>query len=83
MAIERKFQKQVWDEELQDYVIPDLKKKMDEVKPKAETNLQICYSCDRYNETTRMCKECGCFVDLKRLVFYLVDKQGCPLGKWS
>jgi hypothetical protein len=38
----------------------------------------ICESCDRFFKIARMCKECGCLMNIKT---NLKDAT-CPIGKW-
>lgn len=41
--------------------------------------MEICASCDRYDEVPNRCKECGCYLDVKaRLIL-----DSCPLQKWT
>ena len=44
-----------------------------------QERLAICYACDRWKPSTRQCKECGCFMDLKSKI----KAADCPLGKWG
>ena len=39
----------------------------------------ICQACDRWKASTRQCKECGCFMDIKTKI----KGSKCPLGKWD
>ena len=39
----------------------------------------ICQACDRWKASTRQCKECGCFMDIKTKI----KGTECPLGKWG
>ncbi len=44
--------------------------------------LEICRSCDRYNQNdpdNPRCNECGCFLKVKTSW----AGESCPLGKWS
>lgn len=41
--------------------------------------INICKSCDRYDESENRCRECGCFLAAKAKIIL----QGCPLNKWS
>ena len=48
--------------------------------------LNICLNCPRINRI-RQCSICGCFVDAKVMVFYVLDenrisKKGCPERRW-
>lgn len=40
--------------------------------------LEICNNCPELISSTRQCKECGCFVDLKAAL----KNTKCPLDKW-
>ena len=78
----------VWSEKYKDFIIPDLDERKKKFAPTAAKNIEICYSCVRWKISTRQCLECGCFMDLKRIVLRLVNKslntqdKTCPLGKW-
>lgn len=78
----------IWSTKYQDWILPDLDYKKEKYKPQAEKNIQICYTCDQWKPSTRQCKECGCFMDVKGIVFRLINKSigvkfsTCPLGKW-
>lgn len=37
-----------------------------------------CNNCDRFNSTTKQCKECGCFMFIK----IFIPQSECPLKKW-
>lgn len=52
-----------------------------EVKAKTETILkrrQICYNCEEFNSTVRVCNKCWCFIRLKTVP----KRARCPIGKW-
>ena len=72
----------VWSDEHNDYVLANLKQLVKENEPIAKKNIEICYTCDKWNKYTRMCMECGCFMDAKKIVYKLIGKSPCPLGKW-
>jgi len=78
----------VWSEKYKDFIIPDLDDRKDKFAPVAAKNIEICYTCERWKSSTRQCMECGCFMDVKRIVLRLVNKsldteyKACPLGKW-
>jgi ribosomal protein L32 len=40
--------------------------------------LSICESCEHFRQTTRTCRLCGCFMDLKATL----DRAKCPAEKW-
>ena len=44
----------------------------------SENRMEICKSCDRFQQELRFCKECGCFMPVK--VKFV--KSVCPLNKW-
>lgn len=41
--------------------------------------LEICKSCEFFNESLYQCKQCGCFLNIK--ASWATEK--CPLDKWS
>ena len=44
-----------------------------------KSRIDICNSCERYNTTLLICKECGCLMPAKTWF----KNQRCPLGKWE
>jgi hypothetical protein len=44
-----------------------------------KTRLKICESCALFDPKTKVCGECGCFMEVK--VGLAVER--CPLGKWK
>jgi hypothetical protein len=40
--------------------------------------LAICDTCEFFKHSTRQCRKCGCFMDLKSRL----DKANCPMKKW-
>jgi hypothetical protein len=44
----------------------------------ARERYAICKSCDEFNDTVKLCKQCGCFMPAKSTVAY----TSCPIGKW-
>lgn len=44
----------------------------------AKKRMDICEQCDRLIQTTKQCKECGCFMNLKTKL----KQATCPLNKW-
>jgi hypothetical protein len=48
----------------------------DEIK---QNRLNICKTCDKYDEEPNRCKECGCMLEYK--TGFALDS--CPLGKWK
>lgn len=45
---------------------------------KQRTRLAICSTCDKFNPTMKVCKECGCFLPGK----IKFEQSSCPLQKW-
>lgn len=45
----------------------------------SEKRLDICKTCDMYNQITTQCRKCGCFMAAKSLM----QDASCPLGKWG
>jgi hypothetical protein len=45
----------------------------------SEERLKICRTCDKFNQESSKCSECGCFMDYKTLL----QNAECPIGKWS
>lgn len=43
-----------------------------------EKRINICKECPRLIQSTKQCKECGCFMTAKARL----DHSSCPLGKW-
>jgi hypothetical protein len=39
---------------------------------------EMCKSCEHFRESTKQCKQCGCFMFLK----ILNPQAKCPLNKW-
>lgn len=48
----------------------------DELKTK---RMEICKSCEHYNESHNRCMKCGCFLDQK----VSLNSARCPLNKWD
>ena len=44
----------------------------------AHSRVEICKTCEKYNEPIRLCTECNCIVPAKALGM----GQYCPIGKW-
>lgn len=42
------------------------------------SRVAVCKGCKEYQELTRQCRECGCFVPFKAQV----KRSKCPQGKW-
>lgn len=43
-----------------------------------EKRYAICQQCPELNNTTKQCKQCGCFMPLK----VKLENAECPLSKW-
>lgn len=41
--------------------------------------LNICKSCEHFNESLHQCRHCGCFLQIK--TSWATEK--CPLDKWA
>lgn len=41
--------------------------------------LQTCEGCDKFEQETSRCRECGCFMKVKTQL----ASASCPLGKWD
>ena len=52
--------------------------KINKVKKRVETRMDICKECDRYDSKLKLCNECGCFLPVK----VLLKESFCPLLKW-
>ena len=48
-------------------------------KKEYQKRLDICLGCDRLIKSTKQCKECGCFMNIKAQL----PHASCPLGKWD
>jgi predicted Zn-ribbon and HTH transcriptional regulator len=53
----------------------NIEKVSDEIK---ESRMSICLSCPELLQTTKQCKKCGCFMQLKTQL----KPSKCPIGKW-
>ena len=68
-----------------DFIRPDLEEIVEKYTPQAKKNVEVCYTCDRWIPTQRRCSECGCFMDVKDIVwklFAINEGSPCPLNKW-
>jgi len=74
----------IWSKKYMDFIRPDLDKIHEDFAPQAAKAIEICYTCPHWKPSTRQCKECGCFMDLKKIAWKLFasDATTCPLGKW-
>mgnify|MGYP003346840499 CR=1 FL=1 len=41
--------------------------------------MEVCKSCEKYDETQNRCVECGCFLEHKTRF----SLDSCPLNKWG
>lgn len=41
--------------------------------------LDICNSCDNFNKTIKICKQCGCYMPAKSMF----ASANCPEDKWT
>jgi hypothetical protein len=48
-------------------------------KKEYQKRLDICLGCDRLIKSTKQCRECGCFMNIKTQL----PHASCPLGKWD
>ena len=44
-----------------------------------QNRLNICKSCNKYNEQTTQCQLCGCFMSAKTKLIH----GKCPIDKWN
>lgn len=45
----------------------------------AKRRMEICQSCDRFQEAGGICEICGCFMSLKTTM----ANMRCPIDKWE
>lgn len=45
---------------------------------KVAERLEICRSCEFFNNRLQQCTKCGCFMKLKTKL----DRAHCPIGHW-
>jgi len=50
--------------------------------PLSKKRYSICKTCKSFNSTTKICKECNCFMPLKVRIPLWLHKIQCPKGKW-
>jgi hypothetical protein len=43
-----------------------------------ESRMSICRSCEHFDANRTVCKQCGCFLQLKTQF----ANMRCPIGKW-
>ena len=46
---------------------------------KKQYRLDICKTCEFFNENSYQCEQCGCFLEIK--TFWASEK--CPIDKWG
>lgn len=44
----------------------------------SKERMDICKTCIHLIKTTKQCKKCGCFMNIKTKI----DNAYCPIGKW-
>lgn len=44
----------------------------------SEKRMELCKACDNFQQTIKICKQCGCFMPIKVKLI----KSECPIGKW-
>lgn len=45
----------------------------------ADARYAMCLACDRFNNLTKTCKECGCLMRMKSRL----KAAACPINKWG
>lgn len=55
-----------------------LEQSLAENKAQGKIKLDICKQCDKFNNTTKMCGICHCFMPAKTRL----PGQHCPIDKW-
>ena len=56
-----------------------LETKWTKIKEMGAARMEICKACESYNDFTRRCGECGCFMEAKTLW----PGSEFPLNKWG
>jgi uncharacterized paraquat-inducible protein A len=59
----------------------------EERKAEAKRRIDICESCEYFNDKLRICEICGCFLDVKTKMLLELDENGisvdgCEEKKW-
>ena len=44
-----------------------------------DERMAICESCEHLIKTTKQCRKCGCFMEIKTHL----ASVSCPIGKWE
>lgn len=44
----------------------------------SKKRLEVCSTCDEYDQEWKKCHKCGCFMEFKSLL----PNAECPLNKW-
>ena len=58
-----------------DMLNPNVPKVSDDVE---STRMSLCMDCPELIKSTKQCKQCGCFMNMK----VKLEKAQCPIGKW-
>lgn len=58
-----------------DVINPNVPRVSEDVE---STRMSLCMDCPELIKTTKQCKQCGCFMNMKTKL----EKATCPLGKW-
>lgn len=58
-----------------DVINPNIPRVSEDVE---STRMSLCMDCPELIKTTKQCKQCGCFMNMKTKL----EKATCPLGKW-
>jgi hypothetical protein len=45
----------------------------------SDRRMSICMECDKLDKTFKLCRQCGCMMEMKTKLYY----AECPLGKWK
>jgi len=45
----------------------------------AKDRMNICLECEHLFKTTKQCKKCLCFMEVKTTI----KQSSCPIGKWT
>jgi len=58
-----------------DVINPNVPRVSEEIE---STRMSLCMDCPELIKTTKQCKQCGCFMNMKTKL----EKATCPIGKW-
>lgn len=54
------------------------------MKAEAKRRIEICEACEHFDKEKRICKLCGCFMDIKTKMLLPKDENGLtPDGCWG